>query len=251
MKPRLEACYFGTGDQGERYERLARVLEHTALEHCRGWTVDVVRLSQEQLEPYRPASGKDSHVWNTWKLEHWVRRILDAPDGAQVLLIDGDTAILRPLDPIWDHGFDIAYTARERNRLPLNGGVVFVRVSDRTRHFMREWLATNMTFLHDNLAHTPWRRAYAGINQSALGYLFEKVDHGCEILKLPCSEWNCVEWDRYAPDRTRVLHVKSGLRRAVFDLPGAGHKPVIVRLVKLWKALERDTQRAAAQVAAG
>ena len=46
MKPRLEACYFGTGDHGARYERLARVLEHTAQEHCPDWDIRVERLAQ-------------------------------------------------------------------------------------------------------------------------------------------------------------------------------------------------------------
>ena len=166
-----------------------------------------------------------------------------------MLLIDGDMAILRPLDPIWNLSFDVAYTARERNRLPLNGGVVFLRVSDRTRQFMEAWWTANLTFLGDNAAHAPWRRSYAGINQAALGYLFEKVDHGCDIRRLLCSEWNCVEWDRFRAGHTRVLHIKSGLRRAVFDLPGgAGHKREIVQLVKLWKALDRAANRSAAPV---
>lgn len=251
MTPRLEACYFagagGTDDQADRYERLAKVLEHTARHACPGWEINVERLEPPE---YSAASGNPSHVWNTQKLEHWLRRVLEAPAGAQVLLIDGDTVVLRPLDPVWDLEFDVAYTVRERGRLPLNGGVVFLRVSDRTRAFMQSWWDANLRFLGDNVEHTPWRKRYAGINQAALGYVFEKVDHGCAIRQLLCSEWNCVEWDRYDPAVTRIVHVKSGLRRAVFDLPGgAGYRPKLMELVKLWKKLERNTKAEAAAAA--
>lgn len=250
--------------QGETYERLARTLEYTARQHCPGWDVTVERLDEAALPPLVPASGNPSHVWNTWKLDWWRDRVLGAPDGARVLLIDGDTFVTRPLDPIWDLDFDVAYTLRAKYEkvrglagvrtrgggIPFNAGVIFLRVSERTRAFMRSWSETNLRFLRDAQEHEPWRKVYAGINQAALGYLLEQGEHGCHIAELPCAEWNLVEWGLYEPEVTRIVHVKSSLRRATFAMPGAARSERYLQLSKLWERTERSMKKRAAPVAA-
>ena len=238
-------------DQGDMYERLARVLHYTAQAHCPDWSVLVERLDEKKLERYEPASGNQSHVWNTWKLDWWRRRIIDAPDGARVLLIDGDTFITRALDDAWSLDFDVAITMRHRHLtkppgisggIPFNAGVIFLRVTDRTRAFMESWWRANLRFLGSQAEHEPWRKRYAGINQAALGYLLEQAQHGCEVRELPCVEWNCCEWALYDPEVTRIVHVKSGLRRVTFQRPGAASNPRLQELAKLWRRIEQQSK---------
>jgi len=250
--PRIEACWFGEGPQGEMYRRLAEVLEFTARRFCGGWRVNVEHL---QPKVYRSVLGQPSHEWNTQKFEFWVRQVLAAPDGDRIALLDGDTMIVSGLDSIWDHDFDLAYTYRENDRLPLNAGVIFVRVSARTREFMRLWWAWNLHFLNPKdypdvdgrrEPHDRWRLRYAGINQASLGYMLERVQHGCHVLKVPCSVWNCVNWTHYT-ERTRIVHIKSALRRAVFNLKPAASTPPTKAIMRLWYDYEAEAKAACAR----
>jgi hypothetical protein len=239
MRPRLEACYFGSGKQGDIYARMAHVLDYTARLHCQGWDVNVQRLEPPD---YVSAMGNASHVWNTQKLEFWWRRTLEAPDGAQVLLIDGDMMIRKPLDDVWSRDFEMAYTFRDGGtRLPLNGGVVFVRVSEATRAFMTLWWETNLRFLRRPLEHRNWRLKYAGINQASFGCLLEHGTGLARVEKLPCSEWNLCEWERHDPERARIVHIKSGLRRALFNVfPAPAGGTNVRRLMALWLQTEKE-----------
>jgi hypothetical protein len=240
MRPRLEACYFGEGDHGEMYARLAHVLEHSALKHCPGWDVNVERLTPPE---YVSAMGNPSHVWNTQKLEHWRRRVIGAPDGARVMLIDGDMLITKNLDDVWRFPFDLAYTIRTATRLPLNGGVVCVRVSERVRAFMDRWWKTNLRFLEDRAAHRAYRAKYAGINQASFGYLLEHGMAGLEVHKLRCAEWNLCEWNRHEPSEARIIHYKSTLRRATFGVaPVRANRlpPRMQALIKRWRQEEKE-----------
>ena len=224
---------------GDMYRRLARVLEHTAHKHCSDWDV----LVEEVTDPGRgDVHARQSFVWNTRKLRWWHDRVIEAPDGAEVLLIDADMAILKPLDDAWAIDFDIAYTVRDVG-LPLNGGVVFVRVSDRTRRFVDQWWETNLRFFNDPEAHAPWRAKYAGMNQASFGYVLEEVDHGCDLVKLSCREWNCVKWTTFDRATTRVLHVKSKLRRLTFGVETVARPaPYVKYLIDLWHSLEREAR---------
>ncbi len=225
------------GPHGDMYRRLARVHEYTAKKHCAGWDVSV----DEIPDPGRgPIEARQSFVWNTEKLREWRAFVLTADDGDELLLADADTAVLRPLDPVWDHSFDVAYTVRERG-LPLNGGIVFVRVSAASRQFFDAWWDANLLLFNDPVEHAPWRSKYAGMNQASFGYVLEKVDHDAKLIKLPCQEWNCVQWTGF-DQGTRVLHVKSGLRRATFGLLKKEERPRphAQRLIALWHKLEKE-----------
>jgi hypothetical protein len=237
--PLLVSCYFGQGYQGQ-WPRLARVLAHTASQQCSGWRTEIRALAP----PLRAPAVDESAVANTQKLEHWCACLQHEPDGARVLLIDADTLILRPLDEVWDQPFDLAVTARPSTaRLPLNAGVIFVRVSPTSRAFLETWCATNRRLLADPIERRVWRLRYGGMNQAALGCVLESGSAGVELLRLPCQEWNCEDTTWGAFDATtRILHIKSALRRAVFGLGGigvaGGSLRALVPLVRLWRAAE-------------
>lgn len=255
MTPVLVACHFtAKKEQDGQYDRLARVLAYTAAQHCPHWDVRITAIVPTIPET---VSGNLSHGWNTAKLEHWCDAVAAAPDGTPMVLIDADTCLLQPLDPIWNRAFDLAYTVRDvdRHRLPLNGGLVAVRVSPAVRAAMELWRAENARMVTDQIHHEHWRRKYAGINQASFGALIE-AGRGCQcegcltrtgappsfeglsVVKLSCHEWNCCEWGAFRASRCRVLHIKSRLRRAVFGVNPA--PPSLTRLVRLWHELEQQ-----------
>lgn len=243
-QPRLEACYFPNPDPAKAlvYERLAAVLGYTARRHCPDWAINVERLDGITFKSAAKTSNP-SHEWNTQKLEFWNRQIQAAPDGARILLIDGDTYVAKSLDDVWSIDFDLAYTIRNGGgtALPFNGGVVFVRVCPSTRAFMQKWWETNLRFLGDPDAHRRWRLKYAGINQASFGFMLERVQHGLDIHKLRCAEWNLCEWDAFDHESARIVHVKSGLRRAVFSLrPASWVHPKVRDLARVWMRIEKE-----------
>lgn len=235
--PRLESPYFGSGEHGAMYARMAAVLAYTARRHCPTWDVRVTRITPPNLVS---ALGNPSHIWNTQKLEHWVTTVREAPDGAEILLLDCDMLVTRPLDPVWEQPFDLAYTVRTGARLPLNGGAIFLRVNDRTRAFMETFGRVNRTFLANARQHEVWRKKYAGMNQSAFGCVIETEPHGCTLLELPCREWNCedTEWRNFDPAVTRLLHIKSSLRRSIFGLRQPDDR--VAHLIALWRETEAE-----------
>lgn len=242
--PVLAAAYFGTGNAGDQYGRLARVLEYTAGVHCPDWRIRVERLKAPAA--FTSALGVHSHVTNSQKLEWWRQVVIDAEDGDRVLLIDADMMITRPLADVWDRPFDLAYTIRTEGRLPLNGGVVFLRVSPATRRFVDRWFAVNQRFLANANDHRAWRLKYAGINQAAFGFMLERErDPGLVLERLTCHEWNAenTAWAKFDPAHTRIVHLKSGLRRAIFGMEA---KPEHKRLIGIWRLLEAEANAAAA-----
>lgn len=239
MTPRLVACYFGEG-VGQQYPRLARVLEHTARQHCPGWMIAVDQLPAGPLHRSGYAEGE---VANVLKMRHWIGAVRQAPDDTGLLLIDGDTVILRPLDPVWTLPFDVAYTVRSR-ALPFNGGVVFVRTTPAGRAFVDAWMAEAERMFTDRAYHGIFRRKYGGISQAALGAVLESPIAGATTLRpLPCLEWNCEDtsWAAFDPALTRILHLKSALREVVFHVGPSGPAVRALKpLALLWRRLEAE-----------
>jgi hypothetical protein len=261
MTPRLEACYFGAG----RWRRLARVLEYSARKHCPGWDVHVERI---EAPTAGSPLGMPAHVFNTRKLAWWAERVAAAPDGAQLLLVDADVVVLRPLDDLWSIDFDFGYTVRpEIARFPLNAGVVAVRASERVRDLFAAWSLENEAVLHARRETA--RARYGGCNQAALGVLFERMEWGAvterlgireaslgnirfRVAALPCAEWNCenATWQEgaAAPERIRILHVKDQLRDRVFSAVAAFRRhrgipdplPHLRPLAEIWHQAERE-----------
>lgn len=243
------ACYFMPSDSGghpDHWTRMANVLAYSAALNCPGF-----EIAMEQLGKARPVPGRtESVAANTWKLDRWAEVVAAAAEGDEIVLIDVDTFILRDLAPAFDRPFDVAYTLRDSVppvALPFNAGVVFIRANDASRRFMRMWRDENRRMAADPAYHLPWFKRYGGINQAALGkILAEDLPASVEIRveSLPCSEWNCEDstWARFDPAVTRVVHVKSALRRDVFNLSPA--VPGLRHLTRLWRELERDAMRA-------
>lgn len=235
MKPRIESVWFGDG----KYKRMAKVFEATARQHCPGWTLNLRRTEEQDIPAHRAA--RRGHVANTQKLELWNDIVQDAPDGARILLIDADTFFVNPIDDIWDHDFDVAYTTK-RSQFPFNLGVMFVRVSLASKGFFACWTTENRIMLQKKVIHRQYRDRFGGINQAAFGRTLETpAVIGLNLIGIPCSTWNCEDsaWHAFDAAKTRIVHVKSALRRALFENDRAAlAKPGVPRLVEMWKRLE-------------
>jgi len=239
VTPRLVSVWFtGTGG-GTEFQRMAAVLEHTARRHNPGWDVRVQAVPPTTV---RAATGSESHAANWHKLRLWRDAVLAAPEGAPVLLVDADTFVTGPLDPLWEIPFDVAFTARKAARFPLNGGVVAVRATVAGKRFMQRWAEVDDQFLHDTPAAAPWRRVYGGYNQASLGCMLASPE-GARVVGVPCLVWNCEDtcWDQFDPAVTRVVHVKSALRMRIFGHPNICMKATkgVQGLAGLWAQEER------------
>jgi hypothetical protein len=234
--PRLISKWFGDNPQ---FARMARVLEFTGRRHCPDWSIEVERIVPA---PRHSPLGIPSHAHNTMKMDVWTMAIAASEDGDRVLLIDSDTMILRPLDDVWAQDFDLAYTVKLTERFPFNSGVVFLRVGPAVRRFADAWQQENARLLDHPQEHQRWRAKFGGINQAALGAMLTQglvAELGLRIVQLPCREWNCEDtsWGAFTPT-TRIVHLKSALRRAIFGLGPT--QPRLRPLVGLWRQLERE-----------
>jgi nucleotide-diphospho-sugar transferase len=241
MPPLLFATCFSdrTYDPGGQYPRLAKVLEHTACQHCPAWR------HQIEVVPPPPRVGISVALpANVHKMTRWVTVLEACDDGEAVLFLDVDTMILRALDPIWDQPFDFAYTVKPPSqRFPFNTGVVAVRASDRVRAFFRRWHAECLRMLPDSARayHQRWRAKFGGIHQAALGAVLTAGGASdLQVLTLPCREWNCEDttWERFDPAITRIVHCKSALRATIFGVGSPTRR--VLPLARLWHQLEKE-----------
>lgn len=246
--PRIIVRYFGSAHWHDH----ARVVEASARRHCPGWVLDVQGASPQDLAS---PLGSKMAVVNTQKLDLWAEAVDAASAGDRLLLLDADTAVLRSIEDVWAQPFDLAYTTKPRgSRFPFNGGVVFVRVSSLTRAFLRQWQAANRFLFEHPKEHDIWKPHYGGMNQSALGMLLSSNTqakpeawktwrHQLQVLRLPCAEWNCEDesWASFDPERTRIVHFKGELQRAILDrrAPTSELKPLLL-LWREWLALAQD-----------
>lgn len=216
---------------------MAHVLAYSARQHCPSWDI---RVKLTPLVRLKSAMKRASHVHNTQKLDYWAACVDQAADGTSMVLLDADTVILRPLDDLWAQPFDLAYTVRAPGsfKYPINGGVICLHVNPGTRAFMAAWCQANRRMLGDRDTHVPWRTKYGGINQASFGYALEHdMARGLDVRELPCQEWNCEDsaWRTFSP-ATRILHIKSSLRNAIFDRVVA--HDYLRPLMKLWESIE-------------
>lgn len=238
---RLVSVYFSERDGRSAgvYARMARALERSAAANSPGAPLRMLRISPDwerlgKLWRRGHDPERESLLGNTAKLEAWAEAVESAAAGELLGLLDADLLVTGELAEVELLRFDLAYTERPAGaRYPLNGGVVFLRVSERTRRFMHKWVALNARLLANGGEHQPLRERFGGINQAALGSLLETA--GLDVLALPCAAWNCEDscWSSFDPARTKIVHVKSQLRQACFGQRAID--PYNRPLVELWQ----------------
>lgn len=228
----------------DSYKRLLDVWKYSAQKHMPEATIEIIHCAP----PQKVSNRNTGLITNTAKLSRWIEAMERCKDE-EIIFCDCDLLFLGDMeDAFREYKFDIAQTFRHhvehgKARIPINGGVLFVRNNERTLHFMKEYLRINNEMYCNPEFHAPYRLKYAGMNQSAVGYLLEHPElHECKLIDLPCAKWNnCnTEWHLFNND-TRCIHFKSQLRRAALNqAPSNG---VMQPFVNLWRKYESEMKR--------
>lgn len=196
------------------YARLLAAWENSVKANMPGTEYEKAFLDPKDFPQCR--HPRNSYLANSVKLNYWLQRVKE--ENQDLCLIDGDTVVLKDVSHVFDRDFDIAYTRRTKGiQLPINGGVLFLRPSERVTEFFEKWVLTNNEMLTNQALHRTYYRKYAGINQASFGYMLEnrlRLKHRLEIIELPCSEYNACDrpdWINFG-EHVKILHAKSELR---------------------------------------
>lgn len=214
-----------------RYAKLLRAFKNSIQTNCPSDSLEVKTID---LSEYKEAHHiKNSYYCNSAKLMYWAEKVSEETDN--LCLIDGDTVVLKDMNHVFDLDFDIAYTQRSKGeRLPINGGVLFIKPSEKVVSFMREWSRINNLMLKDVNFHRIWYNIYNGMNQASFGYMLEH-HKDLKIISLPCAKYNACDPQNWVnvDDDTHVIHIKSALREVC--LLGMD-VPLYKKAVDIWKS---------------
>lgn len=194
-------------NQNDRYAKLEQTFRKSVEVNCPGTELTIARI-----EAPKATKRKIGLTSNWHKFKRWVEFVDAQQDGEHVILMDVDMLVLGDLRPAFRESFDIGITRRTSANWPYNGGVVFVKVSNLTRGFIKRWGEIDEQMYRDERFHAPYSAKYKGQNQSSLGWMVEH-DESCKIKEFPCAVWNACneDWKAFG-NHTKVLHLKSTLR---------------------------------------
>lgn len=215
------------------YDRLAAVWKYSAQKAHPEAKVDLIHLPS----PKRHTSHQErNHI----KLKVWRNEVLNSEED--IVLMDVDMLVLKDISHIFDKSFDVCYTKRVGTKMPLNGGVLFVKSTDLAKHFFKKWYKQDETVLRSRGNFGTFVHRYGGQNQASFGYMLEKGKHPAKIIHVPCPIYNCCNesW-KDVDDTTRVIHCKGPLKRYLSGAnPNKNLRPEQERIVKLWKIFEEE-----------
>jgi hypothetical protein len=198
------------GGKDEIYNRLINALELSIKTNCPD---DI--FERHILEPKDYPDEKHikwSYYANSMKLRYWSKLLENETEN--ICFIDGDTIVLGDINHVFDNDYDLAYTLRSKGvRIPVNGGVLFVRSNERSKAFFRKWSEINNRMIKDPVFHKKYYPKYAGINQASFGWMLENYTDA-KLISVPCAVYNAcdaVDWINPTAE-TKIIHIKSNLR---------------------------------------
>ncbi len=246
----IDTVLFPSVKGGDDYARLAAVLQESARVHCPG--VDFTLHHAPSVTDEIMAVGR-RRQWlfqrNAMKTFMHNQIVQSAKCGEAICLMDCDTMILRDLSLVWWSKFDFAYTVKSPNSgYVCNSGVVFVRVSERTKEFYSAWWQTVLRMLSDEAFHKKWKEKWGGINQAALGWILENhngTSGGVHVKELKTAEWNACKHDwPTALDKAHVVHILEPLKRCC--LQGIATSDPVQNIANVWHRFEKLAKERAA-----
>lgn len=198
-----------------------------------------VEFLEIKIPPPKQVEGRDlNFVYNGVKLTHWLEVLENATEN--IIFADCDMLAVRSAKHAFSKDFDVAFTGRTVvNRIPMNGGIMMAKPTEAARRFFREMLYVNNIMFENKRFHNQWRKKYAGMNQSAFGYVYERGTHGAKVHEYKTVEWNAVDCDWHRINgRTVFIHYKSKLRKTV--LREIKMKPELENVVKIWDSMKMN-----------
>lgn len=220
------------------YKRLLDVFEYSCKKNMPNAKFNAICITAPKNSTNRALNFK----YNTVKLRLWLEFLENTKDD-KVVFADCDMVALKSAAYAFKFDFDVAYTERTKiRRIPMNGGIIFVKVNKKSIAFFREWLRVNVKMFREPDFHQRYRKRWAGMNQSAFGYMLEKRQGLCKLHKFYTKEFNAVDCDWPTIDnRTVFLHTKSTLRKLVLgEKPMAPKYKKYKRCFDLWRQYEKE-----------
>lgn len=202
------------------YDDLLRVF-HYSLRKNTKLPLTILTSTSSQIRYSRYKFKKTS---NSEKLNLFNRYVKSAKED--LILMDCDMLVVKDFSEIFDLVDHVGYTYADYHRkVPFNGGVIVVKNSPQAKAEIEELTRVNNHFLRNPSLHSPYRAKYAGMNQSAMGYLFE---NGHKWTPLPMSVYNLC--DNWHTTESKIIHYKSRLMEntKAKDFSSYSH------FVKLW-----------------
>ena len=181
-----------------------------------------------------------NHDWDTYyafmaKISHAIEL------NDNILMADSDIIFTGSVNSVWQKDFDIAITTRN-HKCKYNTGIVFIKPTREAKQFLRVWKQhTREIAKRYNIREF---RQWMGIDQASLHKTIqEKIP--VKLIELPCHIWNAEQtsWKDITKE-TKVIHIKSGLRRIYFDEERMSQKheflrPILERMRKYENTRER------------
>lgn len=240
---RIESALFG---DNAKYERMARALVVSAEANSPLASINVTKFEDRDNDITRWRRAPNL-LNNSRKTKHHQQLVSEAADGEVLCMIDADTLILGELSAAEAFDFDLAVTIKPADSAyEFNSGVVFVRVSRRTKEWYEDWLAVCMQMIAQPQLYANYKTRYGGINQSSLGCLLESRPDELNVLRLPCAEWNSVRetWPEFSPS-TKVVHLLGKLRVACMRPYRRTEDSCVEHLKNIWRTYDRLAQQVA------
>jgi len=221
---------------GPDYKKLLDVFRYS----CKKYTPKCEFIEYKIQAPKRHYRVPYNFTYNTVKLKIWRDHLRKTKDN--IIFADCDMMAIRNFSHAFEKDFDICYTERTRTtRIPMNGGILFVRPNERSLDFFEQWYQINLRMhecdVNGNFAlHNKYRNKWAGMNQASWGWMMEHKDkYTAKVVAVKTREWNAVDCDWAHIENnpaTCFIHYKSGLRKAVLRQRGTRLEHVYAK--RLW-----------------
>lgn len=235
---KIHSVYFGEDDL---FQKMGDVLKFSAQKNSPNTPFILHRFEnfKQEWTSVQVMNTSENDKKNTLKTKYHNDIVQETENGEFICLMDLDMAILGDLSEA-EGDYDLGVTVRKQ-KTRINSGVIFVRVSDKTKQWYQRWYNTvNMLLADPNLLRKK-KKIYSAINQSGLGVLLENP-HDVVVKEFEGAIWNCTPVDyRTCGPQTKVIHLlnyASALKEFRKSKSSRGAK-----VAKAWLNLEQEMLR--------
>jgi hypothetical protein len=217
------------------YAKLLEVFKFS----CKLYMPNVEFIEIKTDAPVNRTGRPDNYNYNDFKLKIWSDFLNKTDDN--VIFADCDMMCIKSAEHAFNIPFDVAYTQRTIvNKIPMNGGIVMARPTEAARKFFLDWYLINNKMLHNQKLHRQYSKRWAGMNQAAFGYMFQKGPKA-KLHEYKTRFWNAVDCDwQHINGNTVFVHYKSRLRKIV--LAGQQGYGKYKKAVDLWHAMNQKIE---------
>jgi hypothetical protein len=225
---KIISCWFEPPDS-DIYKRLTNVFKYSIKKNMPDAILELYEL------PFPVIEGKRFQA-QMEKQRFWTKLAKEQTEN--YIVMDSDMMVMGDLSEAFKYDFDIAYTSRKLFRKPLNGGMIFCIPSEAANLFWDKWLYNCEEAYNDKRIQNRNNSKCKGFAQSALWYTINNYKSNCNIIDIPCQEWNACdeEWMNINYETVKAIHIKGRMRKALF-----GPKQIPDQKVyDLWRDYERQ-----------